>query len=141
MWEEVISTHFLILCLKRYPNIHLLLTSVVHSVPSILQESLFSAVPLIISKLACSKTAEKIMATLEIGENEVDHSNIVILLGYTDCSPSIRHCSSSELHIPLCRSTLSYYVLDDPFYHPILIAICLSITSSFSFKRTFHRSK
>lgn len=81
------------------------------------------------------------MATLEIGENEVDHSNIVILLGYTDCSPSIRHCSSSELHIPLCRSTLSYYVLDDPFYHPVLIAICLSITSSFSFKRTFHRSK
>lgn len=73
------------------------------------------------------------MAELEIGNNEVDHSNVVIILGYADSFHSISHCSSNELHILLSQRTSSCYVREDPFYHPtfILTAICLSVTSSF----------
>lgn len=58
------------------------------------------------------------MADLEIGKSEVDHSNVVIILGYTDSSHSISHCFSNELHILLSQRTSSCYVIEDPFYNP-----------------------
>lgn len=43
------------------------------------------------------------MVNLETGKNDVDHGSIVILLGCTDSSPSIIHCSGNELHILLSQ--------------------------------------